>query len=358
MDEVRIHCYGCPAVVAVDSRAPEEGLRAAGWTLVHGETYCPECGGARSLSAPLQPTGSPAGDLATNVAPPRTLRQPAAGSGLNGDESAVPTTDGASVSTMSADSATPSREVVVLDGLEERARRYIGIGAVTAVIGALLFAGLSSSPVGVVLAAAVVVGGPLLQLLDDKAQPLTKHAIRIYLAIMVFWLVVSPLVHGWSVGQVGKILGWVSVLVGPADMWAGVRSLRLLSAGRDSLVAPAYDVRLETKVLKGYLALPPTLAPARLWPSDPALLPGAGQIAPPLAQFRWQLSEPQLVTLTATPAKVYGAPIKRAVVVVSCPEAVLVGRVKRSHFGESPSPPKPMSPLMAWLWKPRSLRLR
>jgi hypothetical protein len=41
MDKVRVHCYGCPAVVAVASRSPEEGLilaetlRHCSWALQH-----------------------------------------------------------------------------------------------------------------------------------------------------------------------------------------------------------------------------------------------------------------------------------------------------------------------------------
>jgi hypothetical protein len=191
-------------------------------------------------------------------------------------------------------------------------------------------------------------GGPFALLWDQRVQRFAKQAIGIYLALAAFWFIASPLVHGWGVDQVGQMLSWIAVLLGPAFIWIGVKTSRMVPVARSALSGPAFDVRLEIKVLRGYGGMPNTMP--LLWRSD-SVTP------PPLAWFGWQLSEPQLVALDKVPAKVYGAPTKRAVVVVSCPEAVLMGRVKRSHFGEPPSPPKPVSPLVAWLWKPRSVRL-
>lgn len=336
MDELGIHCYGCPAVVTVDSRAPEQGLQAAGWSLVHGETYCPVCARAQGLSTLGQPTGSPLGDPGSDIAPPPS------------SASAPPTA--------SVEPAAHSRELALLDTLEERARRYLILGAMATALGVLLFAGLSTSPVAVAVAAVVVVGAPLSQFWDDRTERRTKQAIGILLAVMAFWLVLQPLSNGWGAADLGRILRWVLLLFGPLYIWAGLSAPRYLPAARSSLSQPTYDALLEIDILRGYGGIPYTQA--RLWPSDTALLPGAGQVASPLAQFRWQASEPQLVAVEKAPAKVHGAPTKGAVVVVSCPEAVLVGRVKRSHFGEPPSPPRAMSPVMAWLWKPRSLRLR
>jgi hypothetical protein len=257
---------------------------------------------------------------------------------------------GASLPSMSGGSETSSRELVMLGKIEERARRYTGIGAGTCVAGALLFAGLSSSPVAVLLGVFAVMGGPFLLLWDERMffGRLGKQAIGIYLALAAFWFIALPLVHGWGVDKVGQMLSWLAVLLGPAFIWMGVKTSRMLSVARSSLSGPTFDVRLEIKVLRGYGGMPSTMP--LLWRSDSAT-------PPPLAWFGWQLSEPQLVALDKVPAKVYGAPTKRAVVVVSCPEAVLMGRVKRSHFGAPPAPPKPVSQLMAWLWKPRSLRL-
>ena len=240
--------------------------------------------------------------------------------------------------------------------MEERARRYIVLGAVASGLGLLLFAGLSSRPVGVLLGVVAVIACPLSVFWDDRTERLTKRAILIFLAIMSFWLIAFPLAHGWGIDQVGRILRWVAILIGPSYAWVGLRSLRLLTSAHDSLRGPIYNVRVEAKILKSYGALTPSKAPARIWPSNSARLEHR-QIASPLAQFGWQqLSQPELVQLDMVSAKVYGAPAKGAVVVVSCPKAVLVGRLKWSHFSE-PASSKPISPLLAWLFKPRSLRL-
>jgi len=253
-----------------------------------------------------------------------------------------------------ADSATYSRELALLDKLEERAKRYLVAGVVASVLCLLLFAGLSTNPLAVTVAAVTVLGASLIRFWDDRTERRTKHAIGILLAVMAFWLVVQPLSHGWGVADLGNVLRWV-LLLGPLFILGGFSSLRYVPAARSSLSEPTYDVRLEIKILRGYGGIPYTQA--QLWPSDRAMLPTEGQVAHPLAQFRWQASEPQLVTLGGVPAAVHRAPTNGAVVMVSCPQAVLVGRVKRSHFGDPPSPPKQMSPLMAWLWKPRSLRV-
>jgi hypothetical protein len=236
----------------------------------------------------------------------------------------------------------------MLDKVEERAKLYIKVGALGLLVGLLLFAGLSSSPVGVVIGVIAVVGAPFLLLLDERMGRLAKQAIGVYLAFGVFWLIAFPLAHRWGVDRVGQVLSWVGVFLGLAFIWIGVKTLRMLPAARSTLDGPIFDVRLEIKVLRGYGGMPNTMA--LLWRSDSAE-------PPPLASFSWQLSEPQLVAVDKVPATVYGAPTKRAVVVVSSSEVALVGRVKRSHFGESQPPAKPVSPLIAWLWKPRSLRL-
>jgi hypothetical protein len=155
------------------------------------------------------------------------------------------------------------------------------------------------------------------------------------------------LAHHWDLALAGRIFGWVGVIVGPVFLVYALRAKRILPAALDSLKKPTFDVRLEINVYRGY-GLPYTMA--RLWRID--------SLAPPvIAWFGWQMSSP-VAAVDKAVAEVHGAPIKGAVVVVSSPEAVLVGRVKRSHFGEPASPPKPVSPLVAWLFKPRSLRLR
>ena len=55
MAHVQIHCYGCPATVAVAGSAMAEGLQASGWALVRGETYCRRCAAERGLAGPTPP---------------------------------------------------------------------------------------------------------------------------------------------------------------------------------------------------------------------------------------------------------------------------------------------------------------
>jgi hypothetical protein len=61
MGMVRIHCWSCAKSVTVDERSTEQGLTGAGWTLSHGETYCPECARLRGLAPAPSPEGEPAG---------------------------------------------------------------------------------------------------------------------------------------------------------------------------------------------------------------------------------------------------------------------------------------------------------
>lgn len=49
---VRVHCYGCDAVLQVDEDLPAEGLRVARWYNDHGETFCPKCARRRGLPDP------------------------------------------------------------------------------------------------------------------------------------------------------------------------------------------------------------------------------------------------------------------------------------------------------------------
>jgi hypothetical protein len=47
MPRVQIHCYGCDATVPVAPDKSADDLSRAGWSLVHGETYCRKCAPAR-----------------------------------------------------------------------------------------------------------------------------------------------------------------------------------------------------------------------------------------------------------------------------------------------------------------------
>jgi hypothetical protein len=167
------------------------------------------------------------------------------------------------------------REAELLDHLEEHARWVISGGAVWGVAGVLLFAGLSTSAVGVVFS-----------------------------AVMMF---------------------------------------RLASAARKALAEPTVEARLEIMVGNtGYGGMPHESA--MLLPAEPTAL----------ATFGTFYAVPWLTAIDGVSAKVHGKPVKRALVVVSCPECALVGRIRRSNFGKAP---RPVSPMMAFLMKRRTLRL-
>ena len=69
MSLVRIHCWSCARSVEVDESDTAAGLAAAGWSLSHGETYCPECARERGLvqsGAPAE-ASTAAGTAATEA---------------------------------------------------------------------------------------------------------------------------------------------------------------------------------------------------------------------------------------------------------------------------------------------------
>jgi hypothetical protein len=242
------------------------------------------------------------------------------------------------------DPAQLQREQATLGTIEGRAKLRIKAGAVAFIVGVLLLAGLSSSPLAIAIGGVAVLGGPLLLLWGERAHQLAKQGIGIYLALIAFWFAYA-LVHGTGVNGAGRIVCWAGILVGLGLAWRGMRASQLLGVARTSLTGPTYDVQLEIRVRRGYGGQPHTSA--LIWGVDPGT---------PLAWFDWQMSEPEFVSMDKAPAKIFGTPVRRAVVVVSCPQAVVAGRIKRSHFGESASS-ESVSPLVAWLWKPRSLRV-
>jgi hypothetical protein len=232
----------------------------------------------------------------------------------------------------------------LLEALEVSVRRLVAVAFVACLAGALLLAGLSSNPIAVVLGGAIVLAGPML--LTGKELSF-KQALPGFLALL-FFLVVMPVSHDWDLSKVGRIIGTIDLFLGPCLVWAAWRSWRLLASARASLDGPVFDVRLQIEVRRGYAGIPYT--EARLWRLD-------SDAEPPLVQFGFHRST-RIAELNKVPAQVHGTPMKGTVVAVSSPEAALIGRVRRSHFGEAVSPPKAPSALVAWLWKPRSLRIR
>jgi len=221
-----------------------------------------------------------------------------------------------------SDSDVPSTpESILLERVGERAQSSIAMGALAGVVGGMLLTGLSSSDVGVLLGGGAVIAGPCLLVWRDRGEARGKQALLIFGALMAFLLVAQPLVHGMPMEQIGKMLGWVGLVFCPAGLYGGWIMLRDLPAARESLSAATFDARLEIVLRRGYGGIPHTTA--RLWPADSA-------DATP-ARFSWQVSAPRYIALEKARASVHGEPRKGAVVVVSCPEAVLVGRISRSY---------------------------
>jgi hypothetical protein len=240
-----------------------------------------------------------------------------------------------------------AQATALLDRTQANARRLLAVGLTAFLVGALLLEGLLSSSLAVVFGGAVVLGGPLVILLRGGEQT-TKQALPPYLAVIALFVVADSLAHHWGLSVVGRNLGWIGLIVGPIYAWGAFRSWQLLDPARNSLNGPTFDVRLEVQVRRGYAGAPYT--EARLWRMD-------FDSGPPLVQFGWHQST-STAEIDKVPAQVHGAPMKDAVVAVSSPGMTLIGRVRTSHFGEKPSPPRKPSALIAWLWKPRSLRIR
>jgi hypothetical protein len=235
----------------------------------------------------------------------------------------------------------------LVDRTEANARRLLAVGLVAFTVGALLLAGISTSPLGSLIGGAIVLGGPLVIFLKSGEQT-PKQAASPYLAVIALFLVGMSLAHHWGLPEIGRILGWVGLLEGLIYAWGAFRAWQMLDPARHSLGGPTFDVRLEVEVRKGFMGAPYT--EARLWQMD-------SDSAPPLVQFGWHQST-STVPLEKVPAQVHGVPVKGSVVGVSSAGMAVIGRVRSSHFGEEPTPPKKPSALAAWLWKPRSLRIR
>jgi uncharacterized protein YbjQ (UPF0145 family) len=49
MGDVIVNCHVCEATVATSTRRPDQELRAAGWVVQLGVTYCPNCAVAQGI---------------------------------------------------------------------------------------------------------------------------------------------------------------------------------------------------------------------------------------------------------------------------------------------------------------------
>lgn len=138
-------------------------------------------------------------------------------------------------------------------------------------------------------------------------------------------------------------LGFIAVFSGPLAAWSFSRYRALVREARACLLEPPRDFLFERR----YRLSRGQSWRAKLWtPDSPDL---------PIANLSWvQWSTRMYMTTERVPAKVYGAPTRHAVVVVSCPNGVVVGRVGSSTFGSdavAADPPRGLG----WLFKPRRL---
>lgn len=154
-------------------------------------------------------------------------------------------------------------------------------------------------------------------------------------------LVVGALIVGTSSSAAAAFL---AIFFGLGFMWTYARWRRLLPSARESLRQAPLDLLLERKFRLSRIVG----SRARLWALD-------GQERP-LAWFgpSMQWSEPLFMTAEMLPARVYGTPTCRSVVVVSCSRGLLVGRIGLSCFDENAHPVAPRA--LAWLFKPLSFR--
>lgn len=129
-----------------------------------------------------------------------------------------------------------------------------------------------------------------------------------------------------DLGEGGVILGSVAAGCGLFFVWFGFAWLKLLPKARVALTMPPVDVRLETRRNPGLLR---RTTFAQLWPKDSVTPPSLAQFS---ETMHW--AKPRYVMADKVPAQVYGYPVAGAVVVASCAEGVVIGRIKRSHFGE------------------------
>jgi hypothetical protein len=90
MPRVQIHCYGCDATVPVATDKSTEDLNRAGWSLAHGETYCPKCAPARA-SSPVASAdaGGDAAEAGDDIARTVLSRIPWPRSGRDDEDGAV-----------------------------------------------------------------------------------------------------------------------------------------------------------------------------------------------------------------------------------------------------------------------------
>jgi hypothetical protein len=125
-------------------------------------------------------------------------------------------------------------------------------------------------------------------------------------------------------------IGGAAIFCGIFLAWSFGRWRGILPQAREVLKEAPRDLLLERRFqLSRYEG-----SRARLWALDSQ--------ERPLAWFGWkQWSKPTWMIADREPARVYGAPRSRAVVVVSCSRGLLVGQINLSRFDTDLDPELP-----------------
>jgi hypothetical protein len=239
-----------------------------------------------------------------------------------------------------------SRETSFLDDAERYIKQIISIGLILIITGSILLTGLSHSSIG------VIIGGVIVGVSISVAIWNASEGIRRWWgpSMLAFWII-SILIHGAEhLIDIGEVVGWIAVIVGAGFELSGLPGLRALSKARESLKTSPIDARLKTELGRSYGGLP--YKKAQLWPDDS----GSSRV---LAQFvGGQWSMPRYMTVDKVSAQVYGAPTRGEMVVVSCSEGMLFGRIGWSRYGREERPPGPFRSVvlrfLEWLFKQRS----
>jgi hypothetical protein len=158
-------------------------------------------------------------------------------------------------------------------------------------------------------------------------------------------LAVGALLLGNSSTGAVRLVGGLAAFCGPGFIWSFACWRRLFAQARESLKEPPRDFLLERR----YQLSRTEAWKTRLWSTHSQQRPVAW-----FGMMQW--SAPMFMTADTAPARVYGAPRNRAVVVVSCAEGVIVGRISLSHFDDDRTDARPPRGV-GWLFKPRTLPL-
>ena len=126
-------------------------------------------------------------------------------------------------------------------------------------------------------------------------------------------------------GHLGLVFGWVGVLGGPYFLLIGLTWFRLLPTAHKALAEAPIDARLEVKLVKGGYGFK-RFTMARLWPAAS----NDQWLATFSETMHWH--SPGLLAVNRVPARVYGVPARGRVIVASCSQGVVVGRIRRSHL--------------------------